>query len=87
MLIKLFGDNRRDLLSVLLLLATRHDQFDIIQDILPKVNLGCILDPGQSTNTNANTSLKLTDNSLRHLYIISLGILIVRILIPIWPHN
>lgn len=67
MLIKLFGDNRRDLLSVLLLLATRHDQFDIIQDILPKVNLGCILDPGQSTNTNANTSLKLTDNSLRHL--------------------
>ncbi|KGR02622.1 hypothetical protein MG1_00864 [Candida albicans GC75] len=67
MLIKSFGDNRRDLLSVLLLLATRHDQFDIIQDILPKVNLGCILDPGQSTNTNANTSLKLTDNSLRHL--------------------
>lgn len=67
MLIKLFGDNRRDLLSVLLLLATRHDQFDIIQDILPKVNLGCILDPGQSTTTNANTSLKLTDNSLRHL--------------------
>ena len=43
MLIKLFGDNRRDLLR-LLLLATRHDQFDIIQDILPKVNLGCILD-------------------------------------------
>lgn len=67
MLIKLFGDNRRDLLSVLLLLATRHDQFDIIQDILPKVNLGCILDPGQSTTTTANTSLKLTDNSLRHL--------------------
>ncbi|KHC55856.1 hypothetical protein MEW_00860 [Candida albicans P60002] len=67
MLIKSFGDNRRDLLSVLLLLATRHDQFDIIQDILPKVNLGCILDPGQSTTTNANTSLKLTDNSLRHL--------------------
>ncbi|KHC83639.1 hypothetical protein W5Q_00858 [Candida albicans SC5314] len=67
MLIKSFGDNRRDLLSVLLLLATRHDQFDIIQDILPKVNLGCILDPGQSTTTTANTSLKLTDNSLRHL--------------------
>ncbi|KAF6062820.1 hypothetical protein FOB64_005863 [Candida albicans] len=43
MLIKSFGDNRRDLLSVLLLLATRHDQFDIIQDILPKVNLGYIV--------------------------------------------
>lgn len=68
MIIKLFGDNRRDLLSVLLFLATRHDQFDIIQDILPKVNLGCIIDNHQTPGVNINnTSLKLTDNSLRHL--------------------
>ena len=52
---------RRDLLGVLLFLATRHNQFDIICDILPKVGLGSIIGV---ENTNY---LKLTDISLINL--------------------
>ncbi|CCG20923.1 hypothetical protein CORT_0A05350 [Candida orthopsilosis Co 90-125] len=59
-ILKTFGD-RRDLLGVLLFLATRHDRFDIICDILPKVGLGSILGVENKNN------LKLIDISLINL--------------------
>lgn len=55
-----FGD-RRDLLGVLLLLAIRHDQFDIISDILPKVGLGGII------GVENKSDLKVIDISLINL--------------------
>ncbi|KAL6449443.1 hypothetical protein SBY92_004355 [Candida maltosa Xu316] len=55
------GDQRRDILGVLLFLATRHDQFDIIEDILSKANLGYVI------NKSGNEEMKLVDISLIHL--------------------
>lgn len=65
-LLKLF-DDRDDILGILLFLATRHDKFDIIQDILPRVGLNEII----NINNNSNTILdiKLKDVSLIHLLV------------------
>ncbi|KAI5965506.1 hypothetical protein KGF57_000772 [Candida theae] len=60
-LLSTFGD-RRDLLGVLLFLATRHDQLDVICDILPKVGLGSII------GVEDKGHLKLTDISLINLF-------------------
>ncbi|KAI5969273.1 hypothetical protein CANMA_001720 [Candida margitis] len=59
-ILKSFGD-RRDLLGVLLFLATRHDRFDVISDILPKAGLGEIIGVGDKSD------LKLIDLSLINL--------------------
>ncbi|KAK6872937.1 hypothetical protein K6H10_004991 [Candida tropicalis] len=57
-----FGE-RDDILGILLFLATRHDKFDIIKDILPRVGLGELIN---SNNINSSM-IKLKDISLNHL--------------------
>lgn len=53
---------RSDIYGMLLFLATRHDRFDVIEDILPRVQLGQILG-----KRNEETDFKMIDSALLNL--------------------